>query len=63
MHAEFDVYAEDIPKYISKEMTFKNKEGALDNAEKKLKHIKEIFAVVAVSPRAAGLEIEKTIYF
>ena len=35
--AEFDVYAEDIPKYISKEMTFKNKEGALDDAEKKLK--------------------------
>jgi large subunit ribosomal protein L3 len=26
LHAEFDVYAEDIPKYISKEMTFKNKE-------------------------------------
>ena len=42
MHAEFDVYAEDIPKYISKEMTFKNKEGALDNAEKSLKKIKEI---------------------
>jgi len=63
MHAEFDVYAEDIPKYISKEMTFKNKEGALDNAEKGLKKIKEIFAIVAVSPRAAGLEMKKPYIF
>ncbi|HII04413.1 MAG TPA: 50S ribosomal protein L3, partial [Nitrosopumilus sp.] len=63
MRAEFDVYAEDIPKYISKEMTFKNKEGALENAEKKIKHIKEIFAVVAVSPRAAGLEMKKPYIF
>ena len=63
MRAEFDVYAEDIPKYISKEMTFKNKEGALESAEKKIKHIKEIFAVVAVSPRAAGLEMKKPYIF
>ena len=63
LHAEFDVYAEDIPKYISKEMTFKNKEGALDNAEKRLKKIKEIFAIVAVSPRAAGLEMKKPYIF
>ena len=28
-------------------MTFKNKEGALENAEKSLKKIKEIFAIVA----------------
>ena len=63
MHAEFDVYAEDIPKYISKEMTFKNKEAALENAEKGLKKIKEIFAIVAVSPRAAGLEIKKPYIF
>ncbi|MFQ5497004.1 MAG: 50S ribosomal protein L3 [Nitrosopumilus sp.] len=63
LHAEFDVYAEDIPKYISKEITVKNKEGALDEAEKKLKKIKEIFAIVAVSPRAAGLEMKKPYIF
>ena len=63
MHSEFDVYAEDIPKYVSKEMTFKNKEGALSNAEKGLKKIKEIFAIVAVSPRAAGLEQKKPYIF
>jgi large subunit ribosomal protein L3 len=63
LHAEFDVYAEDIPKYISKEMTFKNKDRALDDAEKKIKKIKEIFAIVAVSPRAAGLEMKKPYIF
>ena len=63
LHAEFDVYAEDIPKYISKEITVKNKEGALDEAEKRLKKIKEIFAIVAVSPRAAGLEMKKPYIF
>ena len=35
MHAEFDVYAEDIPKYISKEITLKNKEGAIERMQKK----------------------------
>ncbi len=63
LHAEFDVYAEDIPKYISKEITLKNKEGALENAEKRLGKIKEIFAIVAVSPRAAGLEQKKPYVF
>ena len=52
-HAEFDVYAEDIPKNIAKEISLKNKqENALDNAEKSLKKIKEIFAIVAISPSA-----------
>ena len=63
LHAEFDVYAEDIPKYITKEITLKNKEGALENAEKRLGRIKEIFAIVAVSPRAAGLEQKKPYVF
>jgi large subunit ribosomal protein L3 len=63
LHAEFDVYAEDIPKYITKEITLKNKEGALENAEKRLGKIKEIFAIVAVSPRSAGLEQKKPYVF
>ncbi len=62
-HAEFDVYAEDIPKNIAKEITIKNIEGSLENAEKRLKKIKEIFAIVAVSPRAAGLEQKKPYIF
>ncbi|AFS80778.1 50S ribosomal protein L3P [Candidatus Nitrosopumilus koreensis AR1] len=64
LHAEFDVYAEDIPKNIAKEISLKNKqENALDNAEKSLKKIKEIFAIVAVSPSAAGLEQKKPYVF
>ncbi len=62
-HAEFDVYAKDIPKNIAKEISLKSKEGAIEEAEKHLKKIKEIFAVVAVSPRAAGLEQKKPYVF
>ncbi len=63
LHAEFDVYAEDIPKHIAKEISLKNKEGALENAGKRLRRIKEIFAIVAVSPRSAGLEQKKPYIF
>lgn len=64
LHAEFDVYAEDIPKNIAKEISLKNKqENAIGNAEKSLKKIKEIFAIVAVSPSAAGLEQKKPYVF
>ena len=63
LHAEFDVYAEDIPKSIAKEINVKNKEGAIEDAEKHLRKIKEIFAIVAVSPRAAGLEQKKPYIF
>jgi len=63
MHAEFDVYAEDIPKHIAKEITIKNVAGSIENAEKRLKQIKEIFAIVAVSPRDAGLEQKKPYIF
>ncbi|MDF2421955.1 MAG: 50S ribosomal protein L3 [Nitrosopumilus sp.] len=62
-HAEFDVYAEDIPKNISKEISIKNIAGSIENAESRLKKIKEIFAIVAVSPRAAGLEMKKPYIF
>ena len=63
MHAEFDVYAEDLPKKITKEITIKNRPDFMENAQKKLKRIKEIFAIVAVSPRAAGLEQKKPYIF
>ncbi|MCH7757400.1 MAG: 50S ribosomal protein L3 [Thaumarchaeota archaeon] len=62
-HAEFDVYAKDIPKKMAKEITLKSKEGAVEEAEKHLKKIKEIFAIVAVSPRSAGLEQKKPYIF
>ena len=63
LHAEFDVYANEFPKNISKEINLKNKAGAVENAEKILGRVKEIFAIVAVSPRAAGLEQKKPYIF
>lgn len=63
MHAKFDIFAEDIPKEISKQITLKNKEGALAQAEKSLGDVKEIYGIVAVSPRAAGLEQKKPYIF
>jgi large subunit ribosomal protein L3 len=62
-HAEFDVYTKELPKNIAKEISLKNKEGSLEDAEKRLGKIKEIFAIVAVSPRAAGLEQKKPYIF
>lgn len=63
LHAEFDVYAEDIPKNIAKEIMLKNKKGAMEAAEKSLGKIREVFAIIAVSPRAAGLEQKKPYVF
>ena len=46
-HAEFDVYAEDIPKSIAKEISLKNKqENALENAEKSFKRLKRFLQLL-----------------
>ncbi len=63
LHAEFDVYAEDIPKQVSKHITLKNKEKAIENAEKILGRIKEIFAIVTITPNTVGLEQKKPYIF
>jgi len=62
-HAEFDVYSEDIPKEISKHLSLKNNEKALETAEKMLGRIKEIFAIIAVSPHTIGLDQKKPYVF
>lgn len=63
MHAKFDVFAEDMPRDIAKQITLKNKDGALAEAEKFLGSTTEIFGIVAVTPRAAGLEQKKPYIF
>jgi len=62
-HAEFDVFAEDIPKDIAKEIKVKNRDGAMEAAQAQLARIREIFGIVAVSPRVAGLEQKKPYVF
>jgi len=63
LHAKFDVYAEDIPKEVSKHITLKTKENALENAEKSLRKISEIYAIVASVPSVVGLEQKKPYIF
>jgi len=62
-HAEFDVYSKDIPKDISKHIEFKNSEGALEQAEKRLGRINEIYALCAVTPSEAGVDQKKPYIF
>ena len=63
LHAEFDVYAKDIPKSIAKEFAPRNSKDVIDDVEKRLPGTREIFAIVAVSPRDAGLEQKKPYVF
>jgi large subunit ribosomal protein L3 len=45
-HAEFDVYAKDIPKNIAKEITLKSKEGAIDEAENTSRELKKFLQLL-----------------
>ena len=62
-HAEFDIYSEEIPKEITKHISLKNNEKALEKVEKLLPRIKEIFAIVGISPHTIGLEQKKPYIF
>ncbi|TBR10552.1 MAG: 50S ribosomal protein L3 [Candidatus Nitrosotenuis sp.] len=62
-HALFDVYSSDMPKEVSRLFTVKPKEGSLEQAEKMLSKVSELFAVVAVFPSTAGLEQKKPYVF
>lgn len=62
-HALFDVYSSDMPKEVSRLFTVKPKEGGLEQAEKMLNKVSELFAVVAVFPTTAGLEQKKPYVF
>ena len=62
-HAYFDVYANDTPKNIERAFNIKPNEDGIIQAEKSLKNIKEIFAVVAVTPSLVGLEQKKPYIF
>jgi len=63
MHAQFDLYADNLPKNISQLFKLKNKEGLLEYSEKTFKKIKEIYALIVVIPRNAGLEQKKPYVF
>lgn len=62
-HALFDVYSADMPKVVSRLFTLKQKEGAIEKAEKLLNRTNEIFAIVAVLPNEAGVAQKKPYVF
>ena len=62
-HAQFDLYADNLPKNISQLFKLKNKEGLLEYSEKTIKKIIEIYALIAVIPKNAGLEQKKPYVF
>ena len=61
--AEFNLYAENLPKNVSQLIKPKINEDAIKKIEKLLKKIKEIYAIISVTPRDAGLEQKKPFIF
>jgi large subunit ribosomal protein L3 len=62
-HAEFDLHANNLPKNVSQLLKTKNEEESLEYSEKTFKKIKEIYALIAVTPRNAGLGQKKPYVF
>ena len=59
----FDVYAKDLPKELPRLFTAKSNEKSLENVQKSLGKVEEIFAIVAVLPRQAGVDQKKPYVF
>lgn len=62
LHAEFDVFAEDLPKKITKRITLGTGEAAAQKAQDTANLVR-VCAIVAVVPRDAGLEQKKPYIF
>jgi len=62
-HAEFDIYSKDLPKNIPRIFKIKSEGSDEEKAKKMLNKIIEIVAVVAITPRNAGLEQKKPYVF
>ncbi|MDA7942304.1 MAG: 50S ribosomal protein L3 [Nitrosopumilus sp.] len=56
MRAIWDVYSENLPRHMSKLISVQNAEDAAGRAERAVGRTAQVFAILAVSPRAAGLE-------
>ena len=62
-HARFDLYADNLPKNISTLFKSKNNDEPSKSPEKISKKIKEIYALIAVIPRNAGMSQKKPYIF
>lgn len=59
MDSDFDIYAKDLPKEITRLFKTKHDEKGTERAEKSLGSIEELYAITAVMPNRAGLEQKK----
>tara|TARA_Y100000590_G_scaffold370549_1_gene432456 strand:+ start:5389 stop:6438 length:1050 start_codon:yes stop_codon:yes gene_type:complete len=62
-HAEFDSFTKDLPKNVQNNLNIKTEGTSLDNAEKLLNKIQEIYAVVITTPADVSLEMKKPYIF
>lgn len=62
LHAEFDVFTEDLPKKITKKIELRTGEEAVQRSQN-VKNLSRICAIVAVVPRDAGLEQKRPYIF
>ena len=62
-HAEFDSFAKDLPKNVQNILKIKTEGTPVDEAEKRLKKIKEVFAIVTTTPLDVNLEMKKPYIF
>ena len=62
-HAELDSFAKDLPKNVQNILKIKTEGTPVDEAEKRLKRIKEIFAIVTTTPLDVNLEMKKPYIF
>ena len=62
-HAEFDSFAKDLPKNVQNILKIKTEGTPVEDAEKRLKRIKEVFAVVTTTPLDVNLEMKKPYIF
>ena len=63
LYANFDIYAKDLPKNFSKMLKTKKEGSNLEQIEKNLGGIEQIFAIVATIPQNAHLEQKKPYIF
>jgi large subunit ribosomal protein L3 len=61
--SSFDVYAKELPKELPRLFTAKSDEKSLEQAEKSLGRIDEIFAIAAILPGQAGIDQKKPYVF
>ena len=62
-HAEFDSFAKDLPKNVQNILKIKTEGTPIEEAEKKLKKIKDVFAIVTTTPLDVNLEMKKPYIF